>query len=163
MRAWILLGLILVATPSYAERWICYDELALNVTKRVQGDCLALGICSGFNNTGLLPNCFEATAQEFQKAQDFYVKVNISNGVGNRVIDWTQAEIDADLAEQAAAQAAAKAAAISALDDKLDSVQVGDMTLAKVDAKIDNISNLTQAKAFLKLLCRAIIKLQTGQ
>lgn len=48
---------------------------------------------------------------------------------------------------------------INSLDDKISAINVGDFTLTKIDTAIDNISNLDDAKVFLKKLCRAIIKI----
>jgi len=97
----IFLIVLLITTPAFAEKWICYDELNFSIVKRVQGDCLNLGVCSGANNTGIASNCFEATAQEYQAGSQFFKKINTSALIGSRVIDWTQQEIDSYIAAQA--------------------------------------------------------------
>ncbi len=96
MRVILIISVLLVfPTFASAEKWICYDQSTNEITRKVQGDCLALGICSNFNNTGMKSNCFEVTDGEYTKSFEQFVKVKSDNVVGNRVINKTQAEIDA--------------------------------------------------------------------
>lgn len=112
-----LFGLMLLATPAFAEKWICYDVGSVpanQITVRVQGDCLALGICTGPNNTGILPNCFKAENNEYNLASEVFKKVDPLASPGDRIIDWTLQEItdylniqdlNADLAMRSSAKA----------------------------------------------------------
>ena len=161
----ILLTILFLAfsSISHAEDFVCFDSVTTNVKGRLRGDCLALGLCTGFNNSGLRSDCIIAEQQEYEKAGNRFTQVDASLSVGNRVIDMTQPEIDAILAAEVQAAVDAKNALRASLDDKFDGTALGDMTLTKIDAKIDAIANLTQAKAFLKLLVRGIIKLNGGE
>ena len=80
--------------------------------------------------------------------------------VGGVVVAKTQIEINAyDAAIQAAADAA-ELARIAALDDKISATQISDAVLTKADNAIDNIGDLSDAKVFLKKLCRYIVSNQ---
>ena len=164
----VLLATLLVPTISHAEHWICYESKTVgavtynDISRYITGDCLTLGLCSGFDNTGLQSQCFEAVNNEFDLVSLANKKVDPLAAAGSRIVDLTQAELDAIAAAEAQAIANAKATTISTLDNKVDGVKLNDMTLTKVDAKIDAINNLADAKAFLKLLVRAIVKLEGG-
>lgn len=123
----ILVLSLLITTPAFAEMWICYDDTTKKITKRVNGDCKTLGLCSGFNNTGLQANCFEAKVVEWSDSRLANKKIDPSNPT-NKVIDLTQVEIDAETTKaQADADASAKAAA-----DNLD-VSVKDVMTAFIN------------------------------
>jgi hypothetical protein len=78
------------------------------------------------------------------------------NDAGNAVIEMSQAEKDALNAEIAQAAIDAENARINAIDDTL--VETQTITLPKVEAAINNINNLADAKVFLKRLCRYLAK-----
>jgi hypothetical protein len=73
------------------------------------------------------------------------------------VREMTQQEKDVVLQAEADAAAVIEDQRIASLDDKID-VNFSSITLTKIDAKIDNIGSLSDAKSFLKKLCRYIIK-----
>lgn len=72
------------------------------------------------------------------------------------VREMTQAEKDTLDAAEAQAVIDAENARVLDLDNKIDNL--GIMILTKIDNKIDAIGSLADAKAFLKKLCRYIIK-----
>jgi len=86
----LVFSLILINSAN-AENWICYDDQNI-ITTKVQGDCLKLGLCTGFNNEGLRPDCFEASKNEYEKAASSQVKVDKGIIVGDRVVDLTEEE-----------------------------------------------------------------------
>lgn len=100
----LALALLIGSAPmAFAENWICYDPNttpANQITVRANGDCKALGLCSGNNNSGLLPNCFEAIGGEYAAAAFNYKKVDTLAEVGSRIIDWTVQEISDHEAQQ---------------------------------------------------------------
>lgn len=91
----IILIIMFLLTPciASAEYWVCYDNTTMEINKSTQGDCLKLGICSGFNNTGVQANCFNAKKVEYDKSKQSNVKYDGNNFV-NRVVDMTTQEID---------------------------------------------------------------------
>ena len=66
-------------------------------------------------------------------------------------------EQNALIAEETQAQIDAENSRIQSLDNLLQTDLSG-LTLTRIDTVINNIGNLTDAKAFLKKLCRYIIK-----
>lgn len=56
------------------------------------------------------------------------------------------------------ARANAQTANLSATDGSLSTIKLTDVSLPTVDAKIDAISNLADAKVFLKLIARFVAK-----
>ena len=94
-----------------------------------------------------------ATAQSITK----YHKVE-----GEQVVEMSQVEKDALDAAEVKAIEDAKTAQVVSLENKLDGIKLADLTLSKVDTKIDAITSLAEAKTFLKLLVRGIIKLHGG-
>ncbi len=157
MKKLLFCFLLLVAGPASAEMWICYD-VNMVPTKAVIGDCRALGLCSGFNNEGLLPNCFEATKEELSLAKQAFKKVDKAMVQGSRIVDMSQPEIDAIVTAQAQAVSDAETARVGAIDDAMAAAKVADKTMAKVDAAIDNIATLADAKVFLKKLVRYLAR-----
>jgi len=110
----LLIGL-LIAGNVYAEGFICYDSTTKKIIKRVSGDCKKLGLCSGENNTGLQSNCIVAkTRQEWIDSKLNHKKVDVSQSV-NRIVDWTQAEIDAETQAKTIAKKAADTTAVNNL------------------------------------------------
>lgn len=80
--------------------------------------------------------------------------------VSGVVSEKTQAEKDATDAAILAEKNSAKRSRLDFLDDVAAGTQVSDFSLAKIDAAIDSISNLNEAKVFFKRLVRFIIKVQ---
>ena len=158
----IIFFLLLLCSPVYAEKFICFDATSKAITSVRQGDCKDMGLCSGFNNEGLQLNCIFANDIEWNSIEK-YKKIDITSVTGNRVVNFTQAEKDALDAAEAQAIIDAKIARQNVIDDKFNATVLGDMTLAKIDAKINAIANLGEAKTFLKLLVRGIIKLNGGE
>ena len=90
--------LVLICSTANAESWIkCVDTTIGNVTyqkpHKVQGDCLALGLCSGANNTGLATNVFEAVGSEWNDASGTNKKCDMQASAGFRIISLTAQEI----------------------------------------------------------------------
>jgi hypothetical protein len=121
------------ATTAAAENWICYDETTKQVTRKVQGDCLKLGLCSGFNNTGLQDNCFEASLIEWEDSKAGNKKFDGSIISGSRVVPMTQEEID--LKEKPAKDAQKEQ------KDKLDALKLKLKGLGLTDEEVDIILN----------------------
>lgn len=94
----ILLVMLLITTPALAENWINYDLVTMRVIMAVRTDCFSSGFC-GPNNTNIQDGWIEATPEEFYLAKEDNKKVNLALAVGSRVIDMTQTEINAYLAE----------------------------------------------------------------
>jgi len=92
MKKYLLLFL-LIPTLAHAEMFVCFDAQDNFMDKR-QGDCLMLGICSGYNNTGLNPDCIEATQEEYDIASRF-TEFDPNVVTGSRVVAMQQSEIDA--------------------------------------------------------------------
>ena len=101
-----------------------------------------------------LPNVIQVTRTEAERADKFYL---IDNGILREMI---QVEKDALLAEEAQAEIDAENSRVTDLDNKIN--DTGGITLSKIDTAIDAIGTLTDAKAFLKKLCRYIIKYTAG-
>lgn len=145
-----------ISTTASAEYWVCYNQSTKRITKSVQGDCLSLGICSGFNNVGLQTNCFEATISQFNKSKNKFVKFE-----NNDVVDMTQSEKDAIILAETNAQEQAKVQRLQVLDNAIDATDMS-IILSKADNAINNIGNLADAKAFLRKLVRVIATLHTS-
>jgi len=158
MRYLIVLFLF-IAVPASAENWICQKPDGLS---RINGDGVTLGICAK-NNQNINPDCIEATGQEYTDAGLTYKKLDKSIVTGNRVVDMTQAEIDAIVLAQATAQAQAEAAQLLVVDDLVTNTDMTGIKLQKVETAIDNIGNLNDAKKFLKRIVRFIAIDQSGQ
>jgi len=143
----------LVTTMAHAGLWVCADG---NKLRTMRGDGYALGIAT-LNYASIDVNCIQATHQEYDDARLQYKKLDKTVITGNRIVDWTQQEID-DY-EQAIADAIVQAELdrINDLDDEVSKVNLTDITITKVDTAIDNIGSLADAKVFLKKLCRYII------
>lgn len=99
-KLFFMLALIFVTTNVYAEKWICYENVTEGATtydkivKRVVGDCIKKGICTGPNNTGLNPGCFEAEGSEWADSANEYSEVIITNLNGDRVKSLSQGKIN---------------------------------------------------------------------
>lgn len=96
-----VLSILLIPNLCYAEKWICWQSTTIGtvtynaVIKRVEGDCLKMGICTGPNNTGILPECFEAKGGEFSLANNQFAVVDANQSASNRISTLSQTDIDA--------------------------------------------------------------------
>ena len=93
----------------------------------------------------------EITRSPFDSLTKYF---KVENG---QLLTMTQAEKDALDAAELQAAIDAENARIAALADKMTGTQ--SVSLTKVELAIDNISNLADAKVFLKRLCRYLAKL----
>jgi hypothetical protein len=157
----ITLILLLVATDVSAEAIICQKDGVPDERNHLtmrQGDCLSLGICSGFNNTGIDANCIIASDDE-RTAFDQFTKIDFNVISGSRVISMTQQEQD-DITDAEVAAVIQKAAdRLTKIDDNI-AINRSSMVLTKADNAIDNIGSLADAKVFLKKLVRYIVSIQ---
>lgn len=98
----IFLFLILIFLPAIAraELWVCYDASTKEVTQTLSGDCLKLGLCSQYNNEGVRSGCFEATKEEFEKAQDQFVIYDPQVVSGSRIVDMSNEKKNEVIAEE---------------------------------------------------------------
>lgn len=145
----IALTILLMPATCSANYWVCYDAITKQDVKRLNGDCTVLGICTGPNHDGLLPNCFSATKEEFDEAGQADKK--IENGT---VVDLTKAEKDAKTAKQQQDKDAAKVTADTSLDNSIVGISVSDVDLPQSDAEIDALKDLDEVKSYLKKLLR---------
>ena len=84
----------------------------------------------------------------------------VDNGV---VVEMTQVEKDALLAEEEQARIDAENARIFNLIEKFQDSNLQGIVIDRADTAIDNIGSLADAKVFLKKLCRFIIKYVASQ
>jgi len=89
----LVVSLIMVTTNASAARFVCFNPTSKNVKGSAQGDCHELKLCSGYNNTGLNPNCIIATKQEFDKAQSKYTEYDANVVSGSRIVDMSASKI----------------------------------------------------------------------
>lgn len=89
-----ILLILCLTIPVFAENWINYNTIDNEIIQVLQGDGVALNICD-INNTNIGAGYFIATAGERTKvlADLPYVKVDMGQAVGSRVIDYTVQEI----------------------------------------------------------------------
>ena len=99
-----------------------------------------------------LPNILEIARDVFTALTKYHL---VENGA---VRQMTQAEMDALTAEETQAQIDAENVRLANMDDKISGTKIADFSMAKVDGVIDAIANLSDAKQFLKRLCRYIAK-----
>lgn len=97
-----------------------------------------------------LSNILQISRETYNLLDKFYLVEN------SKVRLMNQAEIDALLAAETKIAIVAENARILALDNNINNVN--EITLAKIDAKINAIESLADAKVFLKKMCRYIIK-----
>lgn len=98
-----------------------------------------------------LPDILEIPRDIFNFLTKYH---KVDNGT---VREMTQVEKNTLDATEAQALADAENTRITDLDDKVQ-IDLSGINLAKIDAVINNIGNLADAKNFLKKLCRYIIK-----
>ena len=91
--------------------------------------------------------------------RDSYLTMNNLHKVsgGTSVIPLTQEEKDLLSSISAANSASNETNRILLFDNSISSAKIADATLAKVDAKIDAIASLDDAKTFLKRLARYLL------
>ena len=97
-------------------------------------------------------NIIQISRDEYNSLTKFH---KVDSGT---VRPMTQAEKDTFLAEEAQALIDAENVRIADIDDKVSKAQVTNFPMVKVDQVIDAISNLAEAKLFLKRLCRYLAK-----
>lgn len=127
----ILIAFLLLTSTAYAENWVCTDKNTLEILSSQRGDCLSLGICLGLNNTQIKEGCFEATEVEYNKSKEPYAKYVKFAGVGFRITEKTQAEIDAILSQETVKKDLERA--------KKDSIKIKLSTLGFTDEEINII------------------------
>lgn len=105
MYRWLILvlSILLLTTNAFAEKWVCQKG---NSLIKKEGDGVRLGVCD-VNNTNIAPQCILATEEEYNLASQQYKKLDKSIVTGSRIIDMTQAEIDALVLSEQSAQAQA--------------------------------------------------------
>ena len=106
---------LLITQLAHAGMFVCFD-VDDNYKGKREGDCFTLGICSGYNNTGLNPQCIIATKEEYDLAGKF------TERVGGTVVPMQQAEIDAILQAEADAQIQAEIDRADRLDFTIEDV-----------------------------------------
>ena len=102
------------------------------------------------------PNLIRITEQEYNDSRLSNKKFDVSVITGSRIIDMTQAEIDAIAQAIFDARALAKSQRFQTLDDKVTNTDMS-IPLTKVDNAINNIGSLNDAKDFLRKLVRYIV------
>lgn len=86
------------------------------------------------------------------------VTVNNPSGSISSILTQTNAETWMTNRDAAtAAYQSSMASLQSTFDEEIENTEMKNLTLVQVDAKIDAISNLADAKAFLKKLCRYLV------
>lgn len=97
-------------------------------------------------------NLLEITRDEINSLTKFHI---VKDGVLRLMVS---SEKDTLIAEETQAIIDQENARIMNLDALVEHIDLSGLTLTKVDIAINNIGNLNDAKAFLKKLCRYIIK-----
>lgn len=99
-------------------------------------------------------NCFRVPQEKIGDYRDLvarndsrFLKVD-----GDDLLLMTRAEMDAIIAQDAINAKNAELARLAAVDTDIASIKT--ISIPKVEAAIDSISNLNDAKVFLKRLCR---------
>ena len=156
----LVIFMFLLATEAHAAYWIKYNATTnLNPRCRI-GDGVKIGAVASYDTYDQpLVGWLASNEAECADASVRNRKVDQSIVSGSRVVDMTQAEIDAAIAAALQVRAARKALRDAALDDRIASAKKSDANLIKVDQAIDNIGNLNDAKVFLKKLSRYIATL----
>lgn len=137
-----LISIVLSSVPANAEMFVCHDEKGV-ITERHEGDCMALGICSDFNNQGMRQDCFEATAEEYQKASSRFTIYDATILDGSRVVDMKQEDIDAIIVAEKVAQDTATKEAQKAVFDT-DEWQVALKILLQEAKSTKTVEEVTQ-------------------
>jgi len=77
-----------------AEPWIQFNRVTKIVLRKVTGDGMSLGI-TGLNNSNIKPGWIEATIGEYKAAKQGRTRIDLTITDGNRVVPFTQVELDA--------------------------------------------------------------------
>ncbi len=152
----VILATLFIPSICHAEHWICWQSTTIGtvtynaVTKRVEGDCLKMGICTGQNNTGISPECFEAKGGEFNLANNQFAVADSNQSAGNRISALSQTDINsinaylsdqADLALRDAANGQFEGVNVNALIFKsiIENIKKRDTQIVnKINAIISN-------------------------
>lgn len=160
VKIFLAIFILVFCNQAEAARWVIFDE----VTKQVKRTAIG-GVKVGCANDGYViiqSNCIWATTQEFDDAQQPNKKVDKSIIMGSRVIDMTQAEIDAIVQAKADAQAQAELQRLADIDSDFDLIDINDISLPLTDAEIDSLGAPQDVKTFLKKLVRYIVSQQSS-
>jgi len=138
MKKILLLVFSLICSIANAELFVCQSSSEItqrNHLRKIQGDCMRLGVCSDFDNKGINPNCIIASKEEYDSVMEFK-KLDFNVVSGSRVIDMTQAEQDALTQAEADAQALAEQSML----DRFDVSQLELMTalIKRINVRIPN-------------------------
>ncbi len=139
-----LISLLLIPSIAFAGFNVCDlgDRLVKKGTSPISG-------CLYFNDDNM-------TEYNRVKVLHGSIRPDFLEIVGGVVVEKSQADKDAILAAEAQAAIDAENARITAIDDGLDTAS--SIRLTKVEQRIDNISNLADAKQFLKKLVRYLAR-----
>jgi hypothetical protein len=159
-KLFITLSVLLICSTSHAAFWIKHNNSSN--PKCVIGDGVKVGAVASYDTYDTpLTGWIRSDITECEDANGSNKKLDLSIVSGSRVVDMTQAELDAIAAVKAQAAIDAENAKQLAFDNDLDGSVVGDATMTKVDARIDAISSFAELKAFLKVMTRHIYKNQS--
>ena len=133
----IIVVLLLISTPCFADNFVCWDSngLITQTYTSIDGSTLSKTDCMSVEN------------------MDVHKITRWQKVVNRQIVDMSQTEIDAILLSEQQAEEQAKIDALNAEDTKMIE-DLSSVNLDKVDVVIDNISNLAGAKTFLKKLVR---------
>lgn len=118
-----------------------------------------------YDGTGKILERYISHSSELSGADILEVSRDVINSITEyHIVDggvirlMTQAEKDIYESANARAIIDAENERLANLDTKISNAKITDFTMAKVDTAIDAIANLTDAKTFLKRLCRYVAK-----
>lgn len=136
-----LICFVLICSSAFASDYVCYD--GTRFTAHYQSSGTHPG-----GNCFVVPETLIGDYRDLVARNDNrFLKVE-----GEALLPMTQAEIDAIKAQDVLDSQNAELARLSALDNDLASAKT--ISLPKIEAEIDKISSLSDAKVFLKRLCR---------
>lgn len=115
-RLLILVASLLITTNAFAVNMVCFEQGTNNTQRRLQGDCYKKGVCQGYNNTNILPNCIIATQEEYNKASDRFTEYDANVVSGSRIVDMSTQKKQAILDAEALAQVNAQKQSIDNFD-----------------------------------------------
>jgi len=100
----LTLCFIIICTQTHAAHWIKYDPVTNLNPRCIIGDGVKVGAVAGYDTYDIpLSGWLASDFQECEDAKGSFDKIDPSIITGSRVVDWTQAEIDAfNLARQTA-------------------------------------------------------------
>jgi hypothetical protein len=152
----LLLYLFILCGSAHAESIIEYDPDNAIVSNRVVK--YLKSVDSGpYMET---PNCVTCPIANHLIDPDLSAVTGVQRAhwkvVDSSVVEMNQAEKDYIVQVASDNAAAAEADSVALFDSTLASSEVSDYALTKIDQSIDNISDLADAKAWLKKLARFI-------